>query len=193
MIFRRSVARHSGMTMSPRWRKVALVAHVSASVGWLGAVIAFLALAVTGMATSDLGLARAAYRVMEPLGWYVIVSFNLASLLSGLVSSLGTAWGLLRHYWIIFKLLINVLTTVVLLIYMQTLASITHIAADPSADLKLLRNPSPVLHTGATVVLLLITVILAVYKPKGMTAYGWRRQAARRIASPHRAPGPVPD
>jgi len=34
--------------MSPTFRKLTLTAHIGSSVGWLGAVAAFLALAVTG-------------------------------------------------------------------------------------------------------------------------------------------------
>ena len=41
-----------------------------------------------------------------------------ASLFSGLVQSLGTEWGLFRHYWVLFKLLINVLPTALLLLHM---------------------------------------------------------------------------
>jgi hypothetical protein len=37
------------MTMAPRLRKFGLTGHVDSSVGWLGAVSSFLALAVTGL------------------------------------------------------------------------------------------------------------------------------------------------
>ncbi len=36
------------MTMAPGVRKLALTAHVASSVGWLGAVVAFLALSIVG-------------------------------------------------------------------------------------------------------------------------------------------------
>jgi hypothetical protein len=66
-------------------------------------------------------MVRGAYLVMELTGWVVLVPLSLASLLTGLVCSLGSIWGLFRHYWVLFKLLINVVATVVLLLYMQTL------------------------------------------------------------------------
>jgi hypothetical protein len=164
------------MTLSPGWRKFALVAHVSSSVGWFGAVLAFLALAVTGVVTRDDQLAQAAYVMMEPVAWYVIVPLNLASLATGLVSSLATSWGLLRHYWVLAKLLINVVATVVLLMYMQTLGRLAGVARQGSTgDLAGLRDLSPIVHTGAAVVLLLLAMVLAVYKPRGVTAYGRRK------------------
>ena len=99
------------MTMTPRLRKFALTAHVTSSVGWLGAVAVFLALGIAGLTSQDAQAMRAAYLAMESIGWFVLVPFSLASLLTGLVSSLGTTWGLFRRYWVLFKLLINILAT----------------------------------------------------------------------------------
>ena len=167
------------MTMGPRARKFALTAHVTSSVGWLGAVAGFLALAVAGLTSQDAQTVRAAYLAMEVTGWFVLVPLALASLLSGLVQSLGTKWGLFRHYWVLFKLLINLVATVVLLLYMQTLGSLADVAAETtssSGDLSGLRDPSPVLHSGVALLLLLGATTLAVYKPRGMTPYGRRKQ-----------------
>jgi hypothetical protein len=102
----------------------------------------------------------------------------LASLVTGLVQSLGTTWGLLRHYWVLAKLLINVFATIVLLLYMQTLGSLGEAAERPLSgdDLSGLRSPSPVLHAGAALLLLVAATALAVYKPPGMTRYGRRKQ-----------------
>ena len=172
--------------MTPRLRKFALTAHVTSSVGWLGAVAGFLALAVIGLASEDARTVRAAYLVMEPIGWFVLVPLAFASLLTGLAQSLGTKWGLFRHYWVLFKLLMNVFATFVLLMYMQSLSSLAEIAAETSFsgdDLEELRTPSPVLHAGAALLLLLVATTLAVYKPRGMTPYGQRKQDEQRAAS----------
>jgi hypothetical protein len=174
------------MTMTPRLRKLALTAHVTSSVGWLGAVAGFLALAVAGLTSRDAQIVRAAFLTMELTGWFVLVPLALASLLTGLVQSLGTKWGLFRHYWVLAKLLINVFATIVLLMYMQTLGSLAGVAGETtfsSADLGVLRSPSPVLHASAALLLLLVATGLAVYKPRGMTRYGRRKQHARRAVS----------
>jgi hypothetical protein len=163
------------MTMTPRVRKLALTAHVISSVGWLGAVAVFLALSIVGLTSQDLRTVRAAYLTMELTGWFVLVPLALASLLTGLVQSLGTTWGLFRHYWVLAKLLINVFATIVLLMYMQTLSALGDVAAAETAELRELRSPSPALHAGAALVLLLVATTLAVYKPRGLTPYGQRR------------------
>ena len=169
--------------MSPGLRKLALTAHVTTSVGWLGAVVAFLALAVVGLTGRDAQTVRGAYIVMEPAAWLVLVPLAFASLLTGLVSSLGTAWGLFRHYWVVFKLLINVFATVVLLMYMETFRLMAAVAADPGADLGVVRNASPLVHAALALLLLLVATVLGVYKPQGMTKYGWRKQQERRAVS----------
>ena len=171
------------LTMRPRLRKFVLTAHVVSSVGWLGAVAVFLALAVVALTSQEAQVVRAVYLAMEPAGWFVLIPLSLASLLTGLVQSLGTKWGLIRHYWILVKLVINVLATIVLLLYMQTLRYLADVAAQTtlsSGDLRLLRSPSPVLHAGFGMLLLLVAATLSVYKPRGMTRYGQRKQHEQR-------------
>ena len=172
------------MTMPPRLRTFALTVHVTVSVGWLGAVAAFLALGVVGLTSRDAQTVRAVYLVMEPTAGSVLVPLAVASLLTGLLQSLGTTWGVFRHYWVLCKLLINVLSTVVLLMYMQTFRLMADVAADPSADLQAVRTPSPVLHGALALLLLLVATVLAIYKPRGMTRYGQRRQRQQRAQRP---------
>jgi hypothetical protein len=168
------------MIMPPRLRKLALTAHVITSVGWFGAVACFLALSVVGLTSRDPETVRGTYLVMEPAAWFVLVPLALASLLTGLIQSLFTTWGLFRHYWVLFKLLINVMATVVLLQYMETFIVLSGVAADPGADLAVVRNSSPTLHAALALLLLLVAAALAIYKPWGMTRYGWRKQQDQR-------------
>lgn len=168
------------MAMTPGLRRLALTAHVTASVGWLGAVVVLLALAVIGLTSEDAQTVRGAYLVMEPAAWFVLIPLSFASLLTGLVQSLGTAWGLLRHYWVLFKLLITVFASIVLLLYLDTFRVMAGVAADPSAELGVVRNASPVLHASAALLVLLVAMVLAVYKPRGLTRYGQRRQLEER-------------
>jgi hypothetical protein len=168
------------MTLSPGLRKFALTAHITSAVGWLGAVVAFLALGVVGLTSEDARTVRGVYLAMEPTAWFVLVPLALASLLTGLVQALGTAWGLFRHYWVLFKLLITLFATIVLLTYMETFSVMADTAADPNAELAAVRSASPALHAALALLALLVAAVLAVYKPRGMTAYGRRRHARPR-------------
>lgn len=151
--------------------------HIGCSVGWLGAVVTSLVLAMAGWLAGDAAMTRGAYLVLEVVGWYALIPLSLASLLTGLVQSLGSRWGLFRHYWVLTKLAMNLVAVGVLLLYMQTLGYLATLArnATSPADLTLLRSPSPVLHAGAAVALLLTALVLSVVKPRGFTSYGHRK------------------
>ncbi len=169
------------MIMSPGLRKFALTVHVTSSIGWFGAVAAFLALSIAGMTNSDAQMVRAAYLVMGVTTWFVIVPLALVSLLSGVVSSLGTRWGLFRYYWVLLKLVITVLATIVLLIHTQPIDLLTGLAAKTtvSAYPYALQLQMVVAASFALVALLVLTA-LSVYKPRGMTPYGQRKQNEQR-------------
>ena len=155
--------------------------HVVASVGWLGAVAATLVLAIAGVAGDDVQTVRAVYPALEVMGWYALVPLSLASLVSGLVVSLAGRWGLLQHYWVVTKLVINVVASVVLLLYMRTLGALADTAGS-GAELAAVRSSSPVLHAGAALMLLLAAAVLSVFKPAGRTRRGWRKQQMRALS-----------
>ena len=172
------------MILPPNFRKAALVGHVTSSVGWLGAVGAFLVLAVAALSTADPTTMRSLYVAMEVLGRVVLVPLAVASLVTGLVQSLGTSWGLLRHWWVVVKLALTVVATLVLLAYASTLRLLADAARDPGAHLGLLPSASPVLHAGAALAVLLAAVALSVFKPRGLTRHGWRVQQAALARRP---------
>jgi hypothetical protein len=161
--------------MKPWLRKLTLTAHVSVSVGWVGAVVAYLALAIAGLASEHPELVRASYLSMEVVGWYVIVSCALAALVTGLVQAFGTPWGLLRHYWVATKLVLTVGATIVLVKHLPTVSQMANTMTSPTADPGHVRIQMLVHAAGGLVVLVAITA-LSIYKPWGRTAYGRRTQ-----------------
>ncbi|MBN8200047.1 DUF2269 family protein [Bacillus sp. NTK034] len=167
------------MTMKPGLRKFALTAHVTSSVGWLGTVIAYVALGIAAKISHNPQTVRATWIAMELTGWYVIVPLALASLLTGIIMSLGTPWGFFRHYWVIFKLLLTVFSTIVLLLHMPLVSTLASVAV--KADSAGLRGlPNELFHPVGGLLVLLIIVTLSVYKPRGLTTYGWRKQQKHR-------------
>jgi hypothetical protein len=178
--------------MTSRLRKLVLTAHITVSVGWFGAVAAFLALAIAGLTSRDAQMVRTAYAAMELTARFVIVPLAIASLLSGIVQSLGTPWGLFRHYWVLAKLLLTAFATIVLLTKVPLIGSAARRAAEGtsfSADLHAAGIQLAVHATGGLLVLLAITA-LSVYKPWGLTRYGQRKQQERR-GEPGRSPQAV--
>ena len=162
---------------SPRVRNLALLAHVIASVGWLGTVLVFVVLAAAGMTSTSAEVVRGSYVAMDVVARYAIVPLCLASLATGIVVSLGTKWGLLRHYWVVIKLVLTVLATAFLLLHMRPIGEMAgHAAAAPLAahDHHGLRVQL-IVDASAALVVLLVATTLAIYKPRGMTRYGRRR------------------
>jgi len=171
--------------LTPQLRRLALTAHIVASVGWLGAVAAFLALAVVGLVSPDALLVRSAYAVMGALTWYAILPLCLAALATGVVQALGTVWGLFRHYWVLVKLALTLLSTLILLVHLRPIAAIAAIAAAGpiiDGDHAQLRVQLAV-AAGLAVLALLLATTLSVYKPQGLTPYGWRTRHMRRTGS----------
>jgi hypothetical protein len=169
------------MIMAPRLRKFALAAHIALSVGWIGAVAGYIALDVTAATGQDARTLRGVYLAMEVIAWYVIVPLALAALLTGLVMSLGTRWGLFRYYWVLISLLLTIFATVVLLVETQTISHYAVVASDPATSGEELRAlGSTLVHSVGGTIVLLVIVVLNVYKPRGMTRYGWRKQHASK-------------
>jgi predicted secreted protein len=177
--------------MTPRLRKLTLTAHVTASVGWLGALAVFLAHALASLVSQDEQMVRAASLAMGLTAWFVILPLSLASLITGLVQALGTAWGLFRHYWILFKLLLTAVATIVLLLKLEPISYLADVATQAtfsSADLIGLRT-SLMVHAAGGLLVLLAAAALAVYKPPGMTRYGVRKQREQDNARVGPGPG----
>ena len=179
--------------MPPGVRKLALTVHLTSSVGWIGAVVAYLALGVSAATGRDAQTLRAAWIAMELTGWFAIVPLALAALLTGLVMALGTPWGLFRHYWVLISLALTVLCTVVLLLHMPTVSA----TAARLREVDMVRGADgagpggmggDLFHPGVGLVVLLAVTVLNVYKPRGLTPYGWRKQREERARLAQRAP-----
>jgi hypothetical protein len=168
--------------MSPGVRRLALVMHIVASVGWLGSVAVFLVLAAVGLTSGDDGLVRASYVSADVVTRLVIVPLCLVALVTGLVQSLGTAWGLFRNYWVIAKLVLTLLGTGLLFLHTGPIALMARVASTAGSDLADHRQLQVqlVADAAAAVVLLLVTTGLSVFKPRGVTPYGWRKQREER-------------
>jgi hypothetical protein len=153
------------MLLPPFWRKLVLTTHVATSVGFIGAVAAFLALAVAGL-DGD----AAVYPALPIMTWWVIVPLAVVSLLIGVVSSLGTPWGLLQHYWVATKLVLTILALGVLLLQTRTIDRLADVArAGGIGPASLEGQTAMVLHGGGGLGVLLLMIVLSVFKPRGIT------------------------
>ena len=168
------------MVFRPTARKLVLSAHLTFSIGWIGAAFVYLGFGITAETSDSDDVIRAAWTAMEISGWYVIVPLALGSLASGVVIALGTKWGLLRHYWVVISLLLTLLCAAVLVLHMRDVSVLAQ-RAQKLGDAELRALGGDLGHPAIGIVLLLVVQLLNIYKAPGLTRYGWRKQQEQQL------------
>lgn len=155
--------------MPPRTSKAVLTTHVAFSIGWLGAVAVFLALAITGLNSDNLLLARACLLAMKISAWFVIVPFCLTALATGIIQAAWTKWGLFRYYWIVVKLFLTLGSTLLLLLHLQPINDLANAASQPTFSNT--EHSSHIINliakAGAAILVLFFITTISIYKPWG--------------------------
>jgi hypothetical protein len=170
------------MAMPPGLRRAALAVHIVSSVGWIGAAAGYLVLGVVAGVSEEALTIRAAWIGMELIGWLAVVPLGCLALLTGLVMSLGTPWGLVRHYWVLIAFVLTVLSLIVLILHMPTVTAGANLAHTIN-DRAVAELGGDVLHPALGLVILVVVAVLNVYKPRGVTPYG-RKRAEKRTTGP---------
>ncbi|HWA21929.1 MAG TPA: hypothetical protein VG735_05995 [Caulobacterales bacterium] len=162
--------------MSAPVRRLLLAIHIMLSVAWLGSVAAFLALSLAGLWGRDAAVARAAYLGMNIIGSNVIIPLALMTLVSGLLQALTTPWGVLKHYWVLSKLVLALMASVLLVLHQFTAVQAAARFAGASESFPHLgRLGIQLAMDGALAIgVLIAAVLIAVYKPRGVTPLGRR-------------------
>lgn len=163
------------MAMAPKIRKFMLVSHITFSVSWIGAVVCFLVFAISGLNNTDAQVLSSNYYAMNLIAQFVIVPLAFATLISGIVQGLGTNWGLIQHYWVVAKLSITVVSTVVLLLKLRLINELASAGLDIGNPLFSQARLELIVHAAGGILLLIIATVLSVYKPKGLTTYGRKK------------------
>ena len=109
---------------------------------------------------------------------YVIVPLSITGLITGLVQSFGTTWGLFRHYWVLAKLVLTVIGTFLLIAHTEPIGFMASVAMATPLSLADFRDfrTQLMLDSAAALLLLLVIIVLSVFKPRGLTPYGRRKQ-----------------
>jgi hypothetical protein len=169
------------MNMAPAFRKLVLTVHLAFAVGWVGAVMAYLPLAISAVTGENTQTERAALIAMELIGWFVIVPLAVATVLTGLVMAVGTRWGLFRHYWVLITLGLTIISAAVLVRHMPSVSSLAD-AARAGESLDPAMKEHALVHAGAALVVLLGIMLVNVYKPLGMTRIARRKNNGRGLS-----------
>jgi hypothetical protein len=167
------VATLGGMTITPRWRKVLLTVHVSTAVGWLGVDLVLLTLGLAGLAGADPAVV---YPAQSLVGRVLFTPLSVLVWLVGVLNAALTPWGLLRHRWVLVKLL---LTTLMLFLVLFLLYPGLTEAGDLAGALPSRDRVNMVVAPAVSSSLLIFATVLSTFKPWGRT-----RRVAATAASP---------
>ncbi|NYH51216.1 hypothetical protein HNR06_000805 [Nocardiopsis arvandica] len=176
--------------LGPRTRKAVLSVHIVAAGSWIGIDVVLGVLVFTALFTDDVRTAALAYQSLELFAIGPLFTAGLVCLASGVLLGLGTKYGVLRYWWVVAKLVVNVVFVV--LVPLSLSPTVTAAAeygrnlVEGHPDAAMVTDlvfPPIVSPTG-----LLIAVLLAVFKPWGRIG-GSRRSARTRSASTDRPSG----
>jgi hypothetical protein len=165
-----------------RTRQLLVFAHVALSLGWMGAGAANVVLAMTAGYTATPEVRRVCYHMIERIDAYLVIPGAFGALVSGLVLSAVTPWGLTRYWWVLVKLVLTVAVIVYSTFGVGAWVE-QSILATTAADVE-----SPVagpLAYGAllNIVAFLLMTWVSVAKPWGTTPWAAdRKRAGRRAA-----------
>jgi uncharacterized membrane protein len=163
--------------MTPLVKKLLLTLHILAAVGWFGAVAVFIALAGAALAQSEGPMLQAALHGLPLTTWYVILPCCGTTWLTGLVQGLqgGRLW---RQGWLLAKLLLTVIITVLLLLHVEPISRLA--GAEPGTEVHAQVAELRWKAAAALLALILLT-LLSVLKPWGtIPPWPWYRGQPRR-------------
>lgn len=163
--------------LTPTWRKMILCLHVISGIGWMGVDIALLVLLITARTTDEPALVASGFNAIRIIVPVAVPPLSLAILATGLLLGLGTPWGLLRHWWVLVKLILSLIMTV--LVFVALVPGVNainvRVAGDSSADA--LRATLGDLPTGllfppvVSFLMLGVATVLSIFKPWGRTPW----------------------
>jgi ferredoxin-NADP reductase len=152
-------------------RKVWLTLHIGVGVGWLGVALGMLVLSIVGMTADGPELRHNAYALVETFDRALAIPSVFLAIITGSVVSLGTPWGLVRHRWVLAKLIIALSLPILAILEGGWSQTLTERTEDPTAE----PGGTGILLVGALAVfvaLLWTATILSVFKPGGRTRWG---------------------
>ncbi|HWE92041.1 MAG TPA: DUF2269 family protein [Pseudonocardiaceae bacterium] len=178
---RKTVTSRASWRISRRSRKAVLTVHLIASVGWIGADLGLLALAIVALTTDTPRVGQAATMAMAYLATWISGILSVSALISGILLSLATPWGLFRHYWVVVSLVLNLLTALLVNFALGPLYRgmealvLAAPASTPVANIIGTQRIELIAPPCVAFVVLTAVTIINVYKPWGRIS--WRIRA----------------
>ncbi|WP_083649963.1 PDR/VanB family oxidoreductase [Amycolatopsis sp. CB00013] len=157
--------------LSLRVRKIWLILHIGFSVGWLGLSLGMLTLALVGLLADTHAVRHGAYEIFHVFDLVIVIPSVVLTIVTGLVLSLGTPWGLVKHRWVLTKFLISLSIPAAAAVESRWVSELVARTEDPAATAGSL-GVALVVTVGCFAISLWTATILSVSKPWGRTRWG---------------------
>lgn len=165
-----------------RGRKLVLLVHIASAGAWVGLDVAMAALVFAAVRSDEAATKAFCYQALELFAIWPLFATGLVCLASGVLMGLGTSYGLLRYWWVVIKLALNLLLAALVLVALRPVVTelagrgaLAATGASVSFDESNIVFPPVVSPT-----LLLVAFTLAVFKPWGLI----RRNARGNVDLP---------
>jgi hypothetical protein len=170
--------------LTPAARKVVLVVHVISGIGWMGVDIALVVLLITARTTNDALLVISGLTAIRMIVPMVVPPLSLSILVTGLMLGLGSRWGLVRYWWVLVKLLMSIIMTVLVFVSLIPGVNSITIRFTPDMSAEAVRAglgtlPTMLLFPPVVSFLMLgFATVLSIFKPWPYTP--WSRESSSR-------------
>ncbi len=165
------------------------MAHILCGVGWMGADVILAVLVVTAQTTGDGATVSSIYTVLRLVIPWTVPFLAGGMLVTGVVLGWGTKYGLVQWWWVLVKLSVAIVLTVLVFVALVpgalslpqglvgTAGQVREAAGDAGTDLM---YPPFVSFTA-----LAFALVLSVFKPWGRTRWARRPEGVTdRAAAP---------
>lgn len=180
--------------LSKRPRQALLAAHVLSSAAWLGMAVMFVALSLLALRAANVRDAQTIYESMAFFDQTMLPWANVAATTSGFALGVTTKWGIVRHWWVVIKVLISFAILGIAFGFLhdaleRSAAEAAHLATVGGA-VSDVDSSGQVVLWGFTLALvsLIGAMLLSLYKPRGMTWWGRRQNPRQARLEPGGAP-----
>lgn len=125
--------------LSRRWRQTTLIVHLVSAGAWIGVDVIVAVLVTVGWFGADVQTRSLAYQALAAFVVWPMLTSGLVCLATGVLLGLGTKWGLIKYWWVLVKLVLNlVLCTLILVALRPGMADVARYGRD-----LLTGNPDP--------------------------------------------------
>ncbi|MBB6634236.1 hypothetical protein [Cohnella thailandensis] len=159
-------------------KQLVVAIHVIAVASWIGGTLGMILLAVYLQSAANGEQLAYTLSSMEVIDENLLKYPALLTLLTGILLSLWTQWGLVKHYWIVIKLALTVITILLGIFFLDNW---TASLADLIADMEFATLQSQTFQSTWLSILimacfnlfcLLLMVFITYYKPFGRIKKG---------------------